>query len=409
MEVIHECCCGLDVHAATVVACVIRKGRKQIRTYGTMTEQLLELRGWLEREGCTHAAIEATGVYWKPVFNVLEDAVEVMLVNARHVKAVKGRKTDVRDCEWLADLLRHGLLKPSFIPPPSIRALRELTRYRESLVREQTALSNRIEKLAESGNVKIGQVASRAMGVSGRDMLTKIARGETDTVALADLARGRLREKIDDLQKAVNGRLTETQRWVLGELLRRYAEVEAALARVQKRLDEQIQRDPDPFVAQATNLLQTIPGIGTEVAETIVSEIGVSMSAFPTVRHLTSWAGMCPGCDESAGKRRNPRTNPTNRYVRAALCEAAWAASRTKSTFFSARYHRLVRRMPKKKALVALGRTLLVVIFKVLATRQPYRELGGDFFERQNPQATQRRLLRRLEALGLKVTVEKAA
>lgn len=409
MEVIHECCCGLDVHAATVVACVIRKGRKQIRTYGTMTEQLLELRGWLEREGCTHAAIEATGVYWKPVFNVLEDAVEVMLVNARHVKAVKGRKTDVRDCEWLADLLRHGLLKPSFIPPPSIRALRELTRYRESLVREQTALSNRIEKLAESGNVKIGQVASRAMGVSGRDMLTKIARGETDTVALADLARGRLREKIDDLQKAVNGRLTETQRWVLGELLRRYAEVEAALARVQKRLDEQIQRDPDPFVAQATNLLQTIPGIGTEVAETIVSEIGVSMSAFPTVRHLTSWAGMCPGCDESAGKRRNPRTNPANRYVRAALCEAAWAASRTKSTFFSARYHRLVRRMPKKKALVALGRTLLVVIFKVLATRQPYRELGGDFFERQNPQATQRRLLRRLEALGLKVTVEKAA
>lgn len=409
MEVIHECCCGLDVHAATVVACVIRKGRKQIRTFGTMTEYLLELRAWLEREGCTHAAIEATGVYWKPVFNVLEDTVEVMLVNARHVKAVKGRKTDVRDCEWLADLLRHGLLKPSFIPPPSIRALRELTRYRESLVREKTALSNRIEKLAESGNVKIGQVASRAMGVSGRDILTKISRGETDTVALAELARGRLREKSDQLQKAVEGRLTETQRWVLGELLARYGEVETALERVQQRIDEQIRRDPDPFIAKAPQLLEAIPGIGTSVAQTIISEMGVNMDAFPTARHLTSWAGMCPGNDESAGKRRNPRTNPANRYLRSALCEAAWAASHTKNTYPAAQYKRLVRRMPKKKALMAVGHTLLVIIYKILATGQTYRELGGDYFERQNPQATQRRLIRRLEALGLKVTVENAA
>jgi len=409
MEVIHECCCGLDVHAATVVACVIRKGRRQIRTFGTMTEDLLGLRTWLESAGCTHAAIEATGVYWKPVFNVLEDAVEVLLVNARHVKAVKGRKTDVRDCEWLADLLRHGLLKPSFIPPPSVRALRELTRYRESLVREQTALSNRIEKLAESGNVKIGQVASRTMGMSGREMLTKISRGETNTEALADLARGRLKEKRAALQRALEGRLTETQRWVLGELLGRYDEVEAALQRVQQRIGEQIRRDPDPFVAKAPQLLEAIPGIGTSVAQTIVSEIGVNMDAFPTARHLTSWAGMCPGSDESAGKRRNPRTNPANRYLRSALCEAAWAASHTKSTYPAAQYKRFIRRMPKKKALMAVGHTLLVIVYKILATGQTYRELGGDYFERQNPQATQRRLVRRLEALGLKVTIQNAA
>lgn len=409
MEVVYESCCGLDVHAATVVACVIRKGRKQVRTFGTMTEELLELRDWLVGEGCTHAAIESTGVYWKPVFNILEDALEVILVNARHVKAVKGRKTDVRDCEWLADLLRHGLLKPSFIPPPSIRALRELTRYRESLVREQTAVSNRILKLAESGNIKIAQVASRGMGVSGRAMLTRLSQGEEDTEALADLARGRLREKIDELRKAVHGRLTETQRWVLAELLARYQEVEAALARAQQRIDEQIRQDTDPFVVEAPALLETIPGVGASVAQTIISEIGVKMSAFPTARHLASWAGMCPGSDESAGKRRNPRTNPANRYLRAALVEAAWAASHTKNTFVAAQFKRLIRRMGKKKALVAVGHTIIVIVYKILSTGQEYRDLGADYFERQNPQAAQRRLIRRLEALGLKVTVQNAA
>jgi transposase len=247
------------------------------------------------------------------------------------------------------------------------------------------------------------------MGMSGREMLTKISRGETNTEALADLARGRLKEKRAALQRALEGRLTETQRWVLGELLGRYDEVEAALQRVQQRIGEQIRRDPDPFVAKAPQLLEAIPGIGTSVAQTIVSEIGVNMDAFPTARHLTSWAGMCPGSDESAGKRRNPRTNPANRYLRSALCEAAWAASHTKSTYPAAQYKRFIRRMPKKKALMAVGHTLLVIVYKILATGQTYRELGGDYFERQNPQATQRRLVRRLEALGLKVTIQNAA
>ncbi len=288
MEVLYESCCGLDVHARTVVACLIRKGRKTIRTYGTMTEDLLRLLDWLKTEQCTHVAMESTGVYWKPVFNILEGSMEVMLVNARHVKAVKGKKTDVKDCEWLADLLRHGLLKPSFIPKPSIRALRELTRYRESLVREQTAISNRIVKLAESGNIKISQVATRALGTSGRAILERLALGETDTEKLADLALGRLKSKREQLQKAVVGRLTQTQRWLLGQLLGRYDQVEAALVRVQERIDQQIREDCDPFVPQAAELLDTVPGVGQSVAQTIISEIGTEMTAFPSDGHLAS-------------------------------------------------------------------------------------------------------------------------
>jgi transposase len=409
MEVLYESCAGLDVHARTVVACLIRKGRKTIRTFGTMTEDLLRLLDWLKAEGCTHVAMESTGVYWKPVFNILEGSMEVMLVNARHVKAVKGKKTDVKDCEWLGDLLRHGLLKPSFIPKPSIRALRELTRYRESLVREQTAISNRIVKLAESGNIKIGQVAARALGTSGRAILEQLAQGETDTEKLADLALGRLKSKREQLQKAVVGRLTETQRWLLSQLLGRYDQVEAALARVQERIDRQIREDQDPFVPQAAELLDTIPGVGQSVAQTIISEIGVDMATFPSDSHLASWAGMCPGNDESAGKRRNTRVNAANRYLKAALCEAAWAASHTKNTYLASQYRRLARRMGKKKALVAVGHSILIIVYHVLSRRTPYQELGGNYFDRHNTEAQKNRLIRKLEALGLRVTVEKAA
>jgi transposase len=409
MEVLYEICAGLDVHAKTVVACLIRRGHKTVRTFGTMTEDLLRLLEWLKGEGCTHVAIESTGVYWKPVFNILEGSMEVMLVNARHVKAVKGKKTDVKDCEWLGDLLRHGLLKPSFIPKPSIRALRELTRYRESLVRQQTAIGNRIVKLAESGNIKIAQVASRPLGASGRAILKQLALGEADTEKLAGLAMGRLKEKHEQLQKAVVGRLTETQRWVLRELLARYGEVEMALARVQERLDQQVREDQDPFVPQAAELVDTIPGIAQSIAQTIISEIGTEMTTFPSDAHLASWAGICPGNDESAGKRRNTRVNPANRYLKAALCEAAWAASHTKNTYLAAQYHRLARRIGKKKALVALAHTILVIVYHILSRRTPYQELGGNYFERQNAEAQKNRLIRKLEALGLKVTVENAA
>ena len=406
MQIIHECCSGLDVHAKTVVACLIKRGKKQTRTFSTMTDDLLRLSDWLVEEGCTHVAIESTGVYWKAVFNILEGVLEVILVNAQHVKAVPGRKTDVKDSEWLADLLRHGLLKASFIPPPAIRELRELTRYRQSLIREQTALSNRVQKLAESGNIKLSQVASDALGVSGKLMLRAVADGETDAEKMAELARRRMRSKIPELRRALEGRMTKAQRWVLGELLTRYEEIERAVERVERQIDEEVSQGPDHFVEEAVTLLQTIPGIGESVAETIVSEIGVDMGRFATDGHLASWAGMCPGNNESAGKRKSGKTTKGNTYLRAALTQAAWAASHTRGTYLQAQYQRLAKRMGKKKALVAVGHSILVIVYHVLANRASYQELGGDYFDRQNVVQQRTRLIRKLETLGLKVTVE---
>jgi transposase len=406
MQIIHECCCGLDVHAKTVVACLIKKGKKETRTFETLTEDLLRLSDWLVSEGCPHAAIESTGVYWKPVFNILEGVVEVILVNAHHVKAVPGRKTDVKDSEWLAELLRHGLLKASFIPPLEIRELRELTRYRQSLIREQTATSNRVQKLIESGNIKLSQVASDALGVRGRQMLRALAEGETDAEKMAQMARRRMKSKIPELRRALSGRLTKAQRWVLAELLQRYEEIERAIARVEQQIDEEVAQGPDPFVEEAVALLQTIPGIGESVAETIVSEIGVKMGCFATDAHLASWGGMCPGNNESAGKRRSGKTTKGNSYLRAALSQAAWAVTHTKGTYLAAQYRRLVKRMGKKKALVGVGHSILIIIYHVLKNRVSYEELGGDYFDRQQVDHQRARLIRRLEALGLKVTVE---
>lgn len=406
MEVIYSCCCGIDVHAKTVVACLIKEGKKQVRTYSTMTDDLLKLLDWLSSEGCTHVAIESTGVYWKPVFNILETSLEVILVNARHAKGLPGRKTDVRDCEWIADLLRHGLLKASFIPPLHIRELRELTRYRESLVREQTAIANRIQKLVESGNIKLGQVASDALGVSGRLMLRALAEGETDAEKMSDLARRRMRSKKPELKRALTGRLTKAQRWVLSELLDRYDEVEAAIKRVEEQIRQEVEICTDPFVAEAVKLLDTIPGIGETVAQTIVSEIGVEMERFPTDGHLASWAGMCPSNNESAGKRKGEKTRKGNRYLRAALIQAAWAASHQKGTYLAAQYQRLVRRMGKKKALVAVGHSILVIVYYVMKKRLSYEELGGEYFDRRHLEEQRKRLIRKLEGLGLKVSVE---
>ena len=409
MEVLYACCCGIDVHAKMLVACLLKQGRKETRTFSTMTDDLLRLLDWLTAEGCTHVAIESTGVYWRPVFNVLEGSLDVMLVNAREAKGLKARKTDVIDAEWLADLLRHGLLKPSFIPPPHIRELRELTRYRESLVREQTALANRIQKLIESGNIKLGQVVSDALGVSGKQMLRALASGETDAVKMSEMARRRMKRKQPELKRALAGRLTEAQRWVLGQLLDRYEQVEGAVARAEEKIKQEVGRAPDPFVAEAVALLDTIPGIAERVAQTVVAEIGVEMGQFPTDAHLASWAGMCPGNNESAGKRKSGKTGKGSRYLRAALVQAAWAASHQQGTYLAAQYRRLVRRMGKKKALVAVGHSILVIVYHVLANRASYQELGGDYFDRRNTARQRQRLIRQLESLGLKVTVEEMA
>jgi transposase len=406
MEVLYACCCGIDVHAKMLVASLIKEGHKETRTFSTMTDDLLRLLDWLRAEGCTHVAIESTGVYWRPVFNILEGSLEVMLVNARDVKGYKVRKTDVIDAEWLADLLRHGLLKPSFIPPLHIRELRELTRYRESLVREQTSVSNRIQKLIESGNIKLGQVVSDALGVSGRQMLRALAAGETDAERMSEMARRRMKSKKPELRRALAGRLTAAQRWILTELLDQYERVEAAITRVEEKIREEVESAPDPFVGEAIKLLDTIPGVGETVGQTIASEIGVGMEHFPTDAHLSSWAGMCPGNEESAGKRKSGKTRKGSRYLRAALIQAAWAASHQKGTYLAAQYRRLVKRMGKKKALVAVGHSILVIVYHVLQNRTSYQELGGDYFDRQQASKQRERLIRQLESLGLKVTVE---
>jgi len=406
MEVLYACCCGIDVHARMLVACLIKDGKKEVRTFSTMTDDLLLLLDWLTQQSCTHVAIESTGVYWKPVFNILEGAMEVILTNARDAKGYKARKTDVIDAEWLADLLRHGLLKASFIPPLAIRELRELTRYRESLIRERTALANRIQKLVESANIKLAQVASDALGVSGKLMLRALARGETDAKKMSELARRSMKRKQPELQRALQGRLTQAQRWVLTELLDRYDSVEGSISRVEAKIGQEVEESADPFVGEAVKLLDTIPGVAETVAQIIVAEIGADMGQFPSDRHLASWAGMCPGNNESAGKRKSGKTSKGNRFLRAALVQAAWVARRQKGRYLWAQYQRLVKRMGKKKALVAVGHSILVIVYHVLTNRASYQELGGDYFERRNVEKQRNRLIRQLESLGLKVTVE---
>jgi len=406
MRVVHPICCGIDVHAKMLVACLIlTNGEKKTRTFSTMTADLLQLRDWLVAARCTQVAIESTGVYWKPVFNILEDALTVILINPEHAHALRGRKTDVKDAEWLADLLRHGLLKPSFIPPPLIRELRELTRYRESVVREQASVANRIQKLLESGNIKLGQVASDALGASGRAIVKALANGETDARKLSALARGKLKEKSLSLEQALQGRLTVNQRFVLGELLDRWEQLEAADARVSREIDKYVQANPK--LARARELLDSIPGIGPRVAEVIFAEIGIEMVlVFADAAHLASWAGICPGNKATGGKRLSGRTRKGNTYLRAALVQAAWGASLKRDCYLSSQFHRLVKRLGRKKALVAVAHSLLVISFHVLQNDQTYTELGGDYFDRHHVEQQREYYLRRLQMLGLKVTVE---
>lgn len=406
MKIVHKVCCGIDVHAKMLVACLLlADGQKEIRSFSTMTDELLRLRDWLVAAQCTHVAIESTGVYWKPVFNILEDALTVILINPEHARALRGHKTDVKDAEWLADLLRHGLLRASFIPPPEIRELRELTRYRESLVREQSAVANRIQKVIESGNIKLGQIASDALGASGRQMLWALARGETDPVKLAALAQRKLKAKIPQLERALQGRLTTNQRFVLRELLGRWEELAAADGRVTKEIDRYLKDRPK--LARAREKLDSIPGIGLRAAEVITAEVGVEMApAFASAAHLASWAGICPGNKASGGKRLSGRTRSGNTYLRSALVQAAWGVTMKKNCYLSSQYYRLVKRLGRKKALVAVAHSLLVIIYHVLERDQTYTELGGDYFDRHHVEQQRDYYVRRLQLLGVKVTIE---
>jgi transposase len=409
LDVIYERCCGLDVHKRTVVACLIVAGthgepRKEIRTFGTMTEDLLELSDWLAAAGCTHVAMESTGVYWKPLYNLLEEAFTPLLVNAWHIKAVPGRKTDVKDCEWIAELLRHGLLRGSFVPERPQRELRELTRYRTALVRERAAEVSRLQKTLEGANIKLASVATDIMGKSGRQMLKALIAGSTDASEMAQLARGKLRAKIPQLEQALRGCFGAHQRFLIAQQLAHIDFLEETIEQLSAEIAERMRP-----LEEAIERLETIPGVGRRTAEAILAEIGPEMSRFPTYRHLASWAGMCPGNDQSGGKRRSGKTTKGNPWLRAALVEAAHAAGRTKETYLSAQYRRLATRRGKKKAAVAVGHTILVIAYCLLERSCSYEELGGNYFDKRDRQGVERRMVRRLEGLGYKVSLDPVA
>jgi transposase len=405
MQVVHENCAGLDVHKKTVVACVITpkdKGgwEKEIRTFSTMTKDLLNLSDWLTSKGCTHVAMESTGEYWRPVFNILEGNLEVILVNARHIKAVPGRKTDIKDAQWIAELLQHGLLRASFIPPVEQRDLRDLTRHRSNFVRERVNLVNRVQKVLEGANIKLGCVASDVLGVSGRAMLGAIVDGNSSPELMAELAQGTLRQKQDLLVEALEGRVRPHHKFILAQLLGIIDGIDETISQFDREIEDYCR----PF-AKAVELVDTIPGVARRTAEIIVSEIGTDMSRFPSAEHLAAWAGLAPGNYESGGKTLSASTRKGNRFLRTILVQSAHALARTK-TYLAAQYRRLSARRGKKRAAVAVAHSILVIAYHLISRHEPYRDLGDDYFDQKRPESVKKRLVKRLEKLGYQVNLE---
>lgn len=438
MRIIHRVVAGLDVHKKTVVATRMQVNEEErlvweTKTFGTMTQDLLSLLDWLADWECTHVAMESTGDYWKPVFNVLEGTFEVYLVNAQHVKHVPGRKTDVTDSEWLAELMLHGLLKPSFIPPKPQRALRDLTRYRTKLVQERARTVNRVQKLLEGANIKLSSVVSDVMGVSAKAMLAELCAGQMSPKAMADLARKSLRRKIPELERALNGVVEAHHRFLLSSQLAHIDFLDEQIAEISAEIGRQLEqmsappsapgegkRDTSSDTASAADgtasaltwtdavvLLDTIPGVNAKTAESILAEMGLDMSRFPTPEHLTAWAGLAPGNHESAGKRYSGRRRKGNRPLATTMVQAAWSAVRTKGTYLKSRYHRLAARRGKKRAIVGVARSMLVSAWHMLSYRQPYQELGDDFLDQRKKESKINYLTRQLEKLtGGSVQIE---
>lgn len=404
MDVIYECVCGLDVHSESVQACVrrLKGGRveQEVRSFKTMTRDILALADWLEAEGVSHVAMESTGVYWKPVYNILEGRFEVLLVNARHVKNVPGRKTDVKDCQWLAQLLQCGLLRGSFVPERPQREMRDLTRHRAQLVNQRTAVANRVHKTLEDANIKLGLVATDILGKSGRDMIQALIVGKSTPEQMADLARCQLRKKIPDLRLALQGHSTEHHRFVLAELMDQLRDLENRIERFSQQIEELARPS-----ARAIQKIAKLPGYDQRSAQNLVAEIGTDMSRFATADHLASWAGICPGSHESAGKRKSGRTTKGSRWLRATLVQSAWAATHTKGSYPQALYRRLVGRRGKKRALFAVAHSQLIAIYHILANDTEYVDLGGDYFDKLDSARLIRHHVRRLESLGLCVSV----
>lgn len=406
---IRERGCGLDVHQATLVACLLiygagRKVTKLIRTFGTTTRDLLALRAWLHSEGCTHVAMESTGVYWKPVYALLEGAFEIVVANARHIKNVPGRKTDVKDAEWIADLLCHGLLRSSFVPPKPIRELRDLLRYRRKLVESRGAERNRLLKLLETANIKLSSVATDVFGASGQLMLEALLEGVQTPQQMAELAKGRLREKIPQLQLALEGRLEDHHRFLLRLQRRRLQQVEADLAELEKHISDKLQ----PYASQHT-LLMEIPGVDRTVAATLIAELGVDMKVFGSAPRAACWTGICPGNDLSAGKRRSGHISQGNVHLKTALVEAASAAARAKGTYLREKFFRLKARRGYKRAAVAVAHKILIAAYHMLDTQVSYNDLGDAYLDKLSSKNLTRSLVQRLERLGYHVALRAAA
>lgn len=408
MDVIHGRCCGIDVHQASVAVCVSIKEEGQVEKYklccGTTSWELLRLSDWLQEHRVTHVAMEATGVYWKPVWHVLEGQFELLLANPTQVKALRGRKTDLRDGERIADFLQHGLLQGSFVPPAAIQQLRDLTRSRTMLKQEQVRIANRIHKVLEDGNVKLSSVMSDVMGVSGRQMLRAMSKGETDPRQLAQLARGQLRGKIPLLEQAAKGKLTEHHRFLIEQWMGMWDELSTRIARFEERIEEQMR----PFEA-AVQAWSSLPGIERVTAWTLVAELGADLRQFPTAAHAASWAAVCPGQQESAGQQHSGRTRRGNVWLKRALTQSAWGASMTKGSYFKALYRRLAGRKGKKRAIVAVAHALLVTGYILIRSGQQFVDLGADYFDRMDQERLTKRLVRRLQKLGHQVSLQPVA
>lgn len=409
MEAIVERSCGLDVHQATVVACLLvgaadKKPRKEVRTFGTMTADLVRMRDWLRAEGCTHIGMESTGIYWMPVYTILEGDFELIVGNAMHIKQVPGRKTDVKDSEWIADLIRHGLIRRSFVPPKPLRELRDLLRYRRKLTESQTAERNRMLRLLETANIKLATVASDVFGASGRRMLRALLDGTLTPGQMADLAKGRLRAKLAALAAALDGRVEEHHRFLLGMQLERMEEVEATIKTLDERIDEKLV----PYQDHHKRLTQ-IPGVDRIGAAVIIAELGVDMTVFPTVRHAAAWAGVCPGNNESAGKRKGTPGRKGNPHLTTALVQAAMGASRTKGTYLKEKYWKLKARRGPMRAALAVAHKILIAAYHMLANGVDYKDLGATHLDRISATSTKNGLVKRLERLGYHVTLQQAA
>lgn len=404
MEVVYSHCCGLDVHKKIVVACIVSPAGKEIRTFSTMTDDLISMVDWLKEKGCTHVAMESTGSFWKPIFNLLElEDIEALVVNAKHMKNVPGRKTDVKDAEWIAGLLRHGLLQGSYIPSRDQRELREIIRYRRSLIDERAREVNRVQKVLEGANIKLSSVASDVLGKSGRAMIEAMIAGEEDPEILSELARRSLKKKKPELRRALNGLMGRHQKLMLKTQLRHID----FLADEIRKLDEEIKKRMLPF-DEDLELLDTIPGVGRRTAEQILAEIGTDMNQFPSAAHMCSWAGLSPGNNESAGKRKSGKTRKGNKKLRSALVEAARAAGRTKNTYLSSQYHRLSARRGANRAAVAVAHSILTIAYFIIKRKQPYIELGPTYYEERKRDTVMKHSIKKLESLGYKVTVEVA-